>query len=41
MEDSATIRVDSYGMRGVLPPGQDKRVQFVDQDDGVYDQPTP
>lgn len=41
MGDSATIRGDSYGMRGALPPGQDKQVQFVDQDDGVYDQPIP
>ena len=41
MEESGTIGGDNYGMRGALPLGQDKRVQFVDQDDGVYDQPTP
>lgn len=27
-------------MRGVLPFGEDKQVQFVNQDDEVYDQPT-
>ena len=28
-------------MRGALPTGQDRRVQFDDQDDGVHDRPTP
>lgn len=37
IEDSATIKGDSYGMRGALHPGQDRQVQFGDQDDGVYD----
>ena len=41
MEESGTIGGDNYGMRGELSLGQDKRVQFVDQDDGVYDRPTP
>ncbi|MCJ1349322.1 hypothetical protein MMC31_007558 [Peltigera leucophlebia] len=41
INDTATIRGDSYSMRGALSPGQDRRVQFVDQDDGVHDQPTP
>lgn len=38
MEDSVTVRgSSSYGMRGALPPGQDKQVRFETQDDGVYD----
>lgn len=41
MEDSAMIKGDSYGMRGALPPGQDKQVQFNHQDNGVHDQPVP
>ena len=41
MEDSATVGDDDYGMRGVLHPGQDRQVQFEDQDDGVYDRPLP
>ena len=41
MNDTATIRGDNYSMRGALTPGQNRRVQFVDQDDGVHDQPTP
>lgn len=41
VEDSATVRGNSYSMRGALPPGQGKRVQFDDQDDGVHDRPTP
>ena len=28
-------------MKGALHPGQDRQVQFEDQDDGVYDRPTP
>lgn len=40
MENSATIKGNSYGMKGALPPGQDRRVQF-DEDDGVHDWPTP
>lgn len=40
MEDSITVRGSgSYGMRGALPPGQDKQVQFKTQDDGIYDRP--
>ena len=39
MDDSVTLKGDGYFIRSALPPGQDKRVQFVDQDDGVYDQP--
>lgn len=39
MEDSVTVRGNSYGMRGALHPGQDKQVQFESQDDGVYDRP--
>ena len=41
INDTATIRGDSYSMRGALPLGQDRQVQFVDQDDGVHDQPIP
>lgn len=41
MEDSATIRGDSYDMRGVLHLSQDKQVRFEDKDDGVYDQSAP
>lgn len=37
MEDSATVIGDKYGMSGVLTPSQDKRVQFEEEDDGVYD----
>ena len=41
MEDSVTIRGDSYGMRGALDPGQERQVRFEDQNDGAYDRPTP
>ena len=41
MEGSTTIRADSHGMKSALHPGQDRQVQFEDQDDGVYDRPTP
>lgn len=37
MEDSATVIGDKYGMSGALIPSQDKRVQFEEEDDGVYD----
>lgn len=37
IEDSITIRDNSYGMRGALYPGQDKKVQFESQDDRIYD----
>ena len=40
MEDSTTIKGDSYEMKGALHPGQDRQVQFEDQNDGVYDRPT-
>lgn len=33
IEDSATVRGNSYGMRGALQSGQDKQVQFEGQDD--------
>ena len=41
VEDSATVRGNNYGMRGALNFGQDKQVQFEDQDDGVDDWLTP
>lgn len=41
MEDSVTIRGDSHGMRGALPPGQNNQAQVDDEDDGVHDQPMP
>ena len=41
IEDSATIRGDNYKMRGTLFPGQDKQVQFENQDDGVHERPAP
>lgn len=41
MEDSTTTGGYSYGMKGALHPGQDRQVQVEDQDDGVYDRPTP
>ena len=41
MEGSTTIRADSHGMKSALHPGQDRQVQFEDQDDGVYNRPTP
>lgn len=37
MEDSATVIGDKYGMSGALTPSQDKRVQFEEEYDGVYD----
>ncbi|MCJ1343817.1 hypothetical protein MMC31_002014 [Peltigera leucophlebia] len=39
MEDSKTGRGDSYSLRGVIYPGQDKHIQFEEQDDGAHDQP--
>ena len=39
MKDSATVRGDSHVMRGLLHPGQEKQVQFENQDDKVYDRP--
>lgn len=41
MEDSTTVRNNSYRTRGALSLDQDKLVQFDDQDDGVHDQPAP
>ena len=41
IEDSATVIGGRYGMSGALPPSQEKRVQFEEEDDGVYDIPEP
>ena len=41
MEDSVTVRGDNRVMGGVLHPGQEKQVQFENQDDKVHDRPTP
>lgn len=39
IEDSVTVRDNSYRIRGTLHLGQDKQVQFENQDDRVYDRP--
>ena len=41
MEDSVTVRGESHVMRGALNRGQEKQVQFENQDDKVHDRPTP
>ena len=40
IEDNATVRGYSYSMRDALFPGQDKRVNFDNDNNGVHDQPT-
>ena len=40
MEDSVTVMGDSHIMRGELHPGQEKQVQFENQDDKVHGRPT-
>lgn len=37
LKNSATVRGDRYGLRGALYPGQDKHIQFEEQDDGAHD----
>ena len=41
IEDSTIVIGGRYGMSGALPPSQEKRVQFEEEDDGVYDIPEP
>ncbi len=41
MEDSVTVRGDSYVIRGAFHPGQEKQVQFENQDDKVHDRLSP
>lgn len=38
MEDIATARGDSYGLRDTLFPGQGIHIRFEVQDDAAYDQ---
>lgn len=40
IEDSATVKGDSYDIRGVLFSEQDKKVHFDNNHEKVYDQPT-